>query len=210
MHSRHSQQGTILVISLVMLVLLTILGVSSVTDITVNEKMASNFRDYDQALQLAESALVEGEAWAENYDANFSQDDLDGACTGTTCFTSTCNNGQCFTGSYPDISASIPAGGSGSPGVCDTTIPATATWLTESNWNNAKTYGITIPGAQVQPKYLVEFLCYAPADPDAGTPTPPPPYGADWARMYRITALASGSSPDSQVMLQSTYKVIQN
>ena len=58
---KSSQQGATLVIGLVMLILLTIIGVTSMRTTTLEERMAGNLRDHNQAFQAAEAALREAE-----------------------------------------------------------------------------------------------------------------------------------------------------
>lgn len=58
-----TQQGAALVISLLFLLVLTIIGVASVGTSTLQERMANNTREQNLALQAAEAALRDGEAW---------------------------------------------------------------------------------------------------------------------------------------------------
>lgn len=59
---RH-QQGAVLVISLLLLLIMTLIGVTAMSTTSLEEKMAGNMRDKNVALQAAEAALEEGEAW---------------------------------------------------------------------------------------------------------------------------------------------------
>lgn len=55
--SRHAQRGAALVISLLLLLVMTILALSSSQTSRVQERIAGNSRDYQLALQAAETAL---------------------------------------------------------------------------------------------------------------------------------------------------------
>tara|TARA_R110001592_G_scaffold52511_6_gene160657 strand:+ start:2404 stop:3000 length:597 start_codon:yes stop_codon:yes gene_type:complete len=194
------QTGSVLLLSLLMLLILTMVGVASIGNVTLNERMASNYRDHDISFQAAEAALKEGERQAINYSLSFNEDDFQGGCTTGSCFTSACDNGFCFNGTYP-VS-----------GECDVVPAASPLWLDDTTWATAgvaRESVVSFPTLPVKPKYIVEFLCYVVADATAGTPSIPPPYGVDWAYMYRITSYAEGSSGGSRTMLQSTYKVLK-
>jgi type IV pilus assembly protein PilX len=198
---RTKQTGSILLLSLLMMLILTMVGVASIGNVTLNERMASNYRDHDISFQAAEAALKEGERQAITYSLSFDESNFRDDCTGSDCFTSACNNGYCFNGDYP------------ASGECNVVPPASPLWLQDANWSTAgiaRESVVSFPTLPVQPRYIVEFLCYVVADSTAGTPSVPPPYGVDWAYMYRVTAYAEGSSSYSRTMLQSTYKVLKS
>ena len=190
------ERGSILLISLIMLLILTIVGVASISGVSMTEKMTNSQRDYDVAFEMAEAALVQGERWLDTYDTGWDHSHLN-CSSGTTCFTENCTGGLCFRGSYP----------SGSNSLCEVEsydnngLPV---WQSLAIWNaNAATYSTQIPAVE-SPKYLIEFLCYTPRDPTSYTE--PPDY-TSWVRIYRVTALAYGTHPETRVMLQSTYRV---
>lgn len=188
------QKGSVLLVSLIMLLVLTVIGIASVGGISSVEKMAQSHKDYDAAFEMAEAALVEGERWLDTYDGSWKQAHVQSTCTGTSCWTASCANGQCFKGSYP-----IGAGT-----LCEVNASGTPFWESKSIWaNNAKTYSVAVPAVE-PPRYLIEFLCYTPRDPKSFTV--PPDY-TSWVRVYRITSLGYGVNPDTRVMLQSTYRV---
>ena len=56
------QQGMVLVICLIMLLLLTLSGIAAIQGSALQEKMAGNSRDSEQAFLAAEAALRNGEA----------------------------------------------------------------------------------------------------------------------------------------------------
>jgi type IV pilus assembly protein PilX len=57
------QRGAVLVISLLLLLIMTLIGVTTMSTTSLEEKMAGNMRDKNVALQAAEAALEDGEAW---------------------------------------------------------------------------------------------------------------------------------------------------
>lgn len=56
-----SEDGLVLVVGLVILVVLTLIGVTAMRSTSLEEHMAGNMQDRDQAFQLAEAALRQGE-----------------------------------------------------------------------------------------------------------------------------------------------------
>ena len=189
------ESGSVLMISLVLLLILTIVGVASISGVSMTGKMTNSQRDYDVAFEMAEAALIQGERWLDDYDGDWEQAHVDENCTGDSCWTINCNAGKCFRGSYP----------AGSNTLCEVDNSYDdPVWQTESIWNsNAFTYSQTIPAVE-PPKYIVEFMCYTPRDPESYTV--PPNYDS-WVRIYRITALGYGTHPETRVMLQSTYRI---
>lgn len=59
----NKQQGVILVVTLIILLLLTITGLSSIQNSSLQEKMAGNSHDHEQAFFAAETALREAETY---------------------------------------------------------------------------------------------------------------------------------------------------
>lgn len=62
---KRREEGTILIVCLLILLVMTIIGVTSMQTTSLEERMAGNLRDRDLALQSAESALRDAEAWIE-------------------------------------------------------------------------------------------------------------------------------------------------
>ncbi len=79
-------------------------------------------------------------------------------------------------------------------------------WLDDSKH---KTIAIAHPEVIADAKYIVEFMCYG-DKPSSGQvckgATVPADVNERCAPQFRITALASGRTTNSQVMLQSFYK----
>jgi len=175
------QKGAALVISLVILLIMTIIGLQGMSGTTLEERMSRNYRDSQMSFQAAETALRDGENFVQT--TLFKMSD----------YSDTCTNGLCFFG-----------GASG----CPVENPIPPAWEGTTNWNDSskhKEYTGTITGVIAKPKYIIEFQCYVPTDPNV---TPSSPEGSDyqWSEMYRITALGFGATPTSRTMLQSTYK----
>lgn len=63
MHTR--QSGSALIISLVFLLVLTVLSVAAMQGTTMQERMAGNYRETNEALQAAEAALRTAERYLE-------------------------------------------------------------------------------------------------------------------------------------------------
>jgi type IV pilus assembly protein PilX len=83
MHSSSlkTQTGAALVVSLLILLVMTVIGVSSMQTTNLEEKMASNTRDRQQAFEAAEGALRNAEDFIDTsvaVTANFDTDGSDG------------------------------------------------------------------------------------------------------------------------------------
>ncbi len=62
---RSRQRGAALLVGLVLLLILTILGISSLNDTVVQNKMSGAMQDTNSALQAADSAVREAEAYID-------------------------------------------------------------------------------------------------------------------------------------------------
>ena len=203
--------GSILIVSLILLLVVTVIGVSAISTTGVNEKMAANYSDHNLAFQAAEAALLAGEQRANDVSGVLDAVGLSGvpaffSCSTTNCFTSDCLNGLCFTGTYPSV------GGGASAGICDAPNQANTLWENAATWTTvgrATEHPASIPGLAAKPKYIIEFMCYVPADPNTAPSTVAPNYGNDWSYMYRITAFGVGKTTTSKAMVQSTFKVFR-
>lgn len=212
----NDQRGAVLLVSLIMLVILTLVGIASIKGLTINQKMASNFREHDVVFQAAESALLKGERSAADYNASFNVLHFQASCSGNNCFTTTCKEGFCFNGTYPcstDANCDpISKKSKLKADVCTSGAPAGGPLWESDVWTDSArhvAYSVDVAGLTVNTKYIVEFMCYTPTSKDTSDLTDPPPYKGDWSRMYRITALAEGVG-NSKRMLQSTFKVAQD
>lgn len=61
-YRRHGQQGSVLLVSLMLLIVVTLLTFTVAENVFLQEKMTNNDKDNELSLQVAESALLEGEA----------------------------------------------------------------------------------------------------------------------------------------------------
>jgi len=64
--ANNKQSGAALVVSLLILLVMTLIGVSSMQTSTMEEKMASNTREHQQAFEAAEAALRAAETHIED------------------------------------------------------------------------------------------------------------------------------------------------
>lgn len=193
-----SNKGSVLIVSLVFLLLLTIVGVSAMNMTNLEEKMSGNFRDHDLAFQTAESALLDAEEFVETT-FEIEQALTNPACTGTNCYSSSGNGGLFFHGEFENSSTPVTS--------C--TAGTTKEWEDSAVWaDSSKTRSIDtqVTGTVENARYIIEFRCFVPRDPTNADPDPAT--YAQWSPSFRITAVASGSSTDAQVMLQSIYKLV--
>ena len=174
-------KGSILLVSLVLLLVMTVAGLTGVKMATLDEKVSGNYQDQQMAFYAAEAALKEAEQFIANNRFTLAN------------FTASCADGFCFSGSDSDDV------GSCDPGMAQP-------WQTGALWSTDdqhRTTSVSISGISAQAKYIIEFRCYIAKEPSG--PLPDPANRRDWAEFFRITALASGGSGDSRVMLQSSY-----
>lgn len=203
-YSRRSQRGAALVVSLVLLAVVTIIGVAGMQNSTAELKMATAAQDHATAFSAAEAAILKVEQQLALSPPD--REKLLSTCTGTGCFTKTCNGGLCSQGIYINADSEFDCKVSDPTGKVEYvdvwSDPSLNIWKTTSRY---KTIKITHLDAEV--KYITEFLCYVKRD--ASTPFS----GAagetnNGAPLFRITALAEGNGLRGRVMLQSTYKVL--
>ncbi|MGB1950272.1 MAG: pilus assembly PilX family protein [Marinobacter sp.] len=193
-----SQKGSVLIVSLIFLLLLTIVGLSAMNMTSLEERMAGNFRDHDLAFQAAEAALLDAEEFVENT-FDITKAYTDSGCSGSACYGSSCAGGLCFNGTFKNSSTPVES--------C--TAGTTKEWEDNSIWSDSsKTRSASdqVTGTVENARFIIEFRCFMPRDP--ANANPDPDIFAQWSPAFRITALASGSSTDSQVMLQSIYKLV--
>ncbi|RBP70380.1 PilX N-terminal domain-containing pilus assembly protein [Marinobacter nauticus] len=193
-----AERGSVLIVSLIFLLLLTIVGVSSMSMTNLEERMAGNFRDHDSAFQAAEAALLDAEEYVESsFDITSAY--TSPACTGANCYSSACTGGLCFHGTFENSTTPVK----------DCSPGTVKEWEDNSIWSTAsKTRGLSdqISGTVENARYIIEFRCFMPRDPSNATPDAD--IFAQWSPAFRITAVASGTSTDSTVMLQSIYKLV--
>jgi type IV pilus assembly protein PilX len=201
---KHYQQGAVLIVSLVLLLILTIVGISGMKMTSLEERMSGNYKDNEMAFQAAEAALVEAENFLENTNLTTADFYTDPACSSTNCFKSDCtggsvnstNGGLCFTGEFTVSSEPVNS--------CE--LDNSKPWEDMTRWTTAAQVAnaTTLTGLAADARFIIEFRCFTVRD-DSNS-TADPSILAQWALLFRITALANGGTTDSRVMLQSTYK----
>ena len=177
------QKGIALLFTMIFLGLMIAAGLLTVQFAGFQQKMATNFRNSQDVFIAAEGALNEAEQCVRTQTA----------CSDIASFSASCTRGLCFTGSDK---ASIPSCRTGT----------VESWQDGALWRDTtRTIAATsLANSDTSARYIIEFLCYVPRTLFGVTPNPTNP--ADWARLYRVTVLASATNQNSQVMLQSTYK----
>lgn len=174
--NHRTNTGVALFISLVLLLVLTILGVSVVQTTSLEIRMARNEHDSLLAFEAAESALRDAEAALELTTSTFAY-----------------NNGG--VGGLWDM-----------PDVDDDNR-----WEDDAIWTDGRSIvAPTVVDAapnQAQPRYMIEHIANVQRDENAYQQDNA--YNAagssDSVDVFRVTALGFGGSPNSRVMLQTTY-----
>lgn len=183
------QHGAALIVALSILLVLTLIGVSAMSTSALQERMAGNARDADVAFEAAEAGLRAG----EQYLAGMTTAQL------TSDFgTSGKNASSVFTGKF--------------------TAPTAATdpevWVAQSNWdcstaNNTTTYTGAVTVAK-NPCYLIQRMdatlgASPTTSPEAGGYNTQTPAVQGSVKVFQVTAIGTGLSTSSRVMLQSYY-----
>lgn len=176
------QSGMVLLVGLVMVLLITIVGMAAIRGTGLQESMAGNMRDRNIAFQAAESALRVGEAIVapESTLPSFS-----------------CNKGS---GVCEDISDGSPEK--------SVIFWGSADWSAEVSV--AKVVDLGMANLYASPSYLVERLSLpitshaASEGSGIGVGSLQNVAGAV-ADPFRITSRGVGITPDSVVVVQSTY-----
>lgn len=176
-------QGSALVISLIILLMMTLIGITSMNTSVLEEKMAGNMHNRNQAFQAAESALRKGEAWIASQTV------------------------------LPDVVTSGTSGiDIWDVKAADPDITNNLAWWEEptrdaSWWASDGEFSATsssdpdwIDGVAAQPAYVIEELPPVPGSLEAGLPV-------DNKDIYlQVTARGVGGDAAAVVLLQTTYK----
>ena len=137
------ERGTALVVALLFLIIISMLGLSSMTTTTLEEKMSSNSRDQNLAMQAAEAALRD----AERDLANTS---ITTRVITTGLFVAGCTNALC------------------TQGAALTNLDGTLTSAFYGQFTGASGT-LSFQGVGAQPRYMIELLTALPPQ----TPVPP-------------------------------------
>jgi type IV pilus assembly protein PilX len=174
--NHRTNTGVALFISLVLLLVLTILGVSVVQTTSLEIRMARNEHDTLLAFEAAESALRDAEAVLE-------------ATTSTFAY----NNGG--VGGLWDM-----------PDVADDNR-----WEDDAIWSDGRTIvaptAVDATPSQPQPRFMIEHIANVQRDENAYQQDNQynTAGASDSVDVFRVTSLGFGGSPNSRVMLQTTY-----
>ena len=178
--SKNNQLGTVLIVALIFLAIMATLAAPSLQTTTINERIAGTVRDKSTAFQAAETTLKV----AENFVLN--------TLTATDVFLAT--------GATPTVAGLYPA-------TVTVSGVTTDSWrYVDQNklWSNATAVVIYTSGGNylnnvlaAPPSYIIEEIKSSAPPPGGGTPVS--------STYYRITARAVGLTPNSEVVLQSTF-----
>jgi len=171
----YKQQGAVLVVSLILLLVMTLIAVSAMRSTTLEERMGSNTRNKETALQAAEAVLRAGEkSIQDNTTEPLATSD------GTT---------DIWVLDTPDPDASN----------------ATPWWkesTRDQSWwaSNAVDYTGTLDGVGTNPMYLIEAADFVRDSLNMGSQQ-----DESGQVYYRVTARATGGNDLARTLLQSTY-----
>lgn len=180
-HHLKKQKGVVLIMAMVILFAMTLIGITSMNTTSLEDRIASNYRDKQVAFQAAEAALRQGEQDTRTItNTAFTEANYGTACPNGLC---DCRDKNVFCVTY--WIDNVPT-------------------KTDVAWNISsthRTYSTALAGVSTKAKYIIEFKGYI--CPTSASCTP----GAGDPKMFRVTALATGRTNSSKVMLQSTYQV---
>jgi len=204
----NKQKGVVLLVALVMLLIVTLLGAAVMRGASLDLKMSNNSQERQQAFNAAEAALSQAESKLLTLNITL-QDITFGSstpCTAGTghCFNSSCTGGFCFFGSYNGLSqgSCSVAPGTGIPHADPWSDATLDVWnvankhqnaVADPNWINAG-------GNALSARYIVEFRCFI--DGDSGNVS-----SQSGDALFRITARGYSAAGNSEVMLQSTFRM---
>ena len=192
--ARRRERGTVLIVALMFLIVLTLLGLATMNSTTLEEKMAGSSRDYNAALQAAESALRDAEADLKG----------SGAVVGRTIAIT----------SFPiDLIGGTTPRGCNTTGLCVVDLETTQLYASSTyvDWSSSATstvrYGTytgatTLAGVSSPPRYMMELMQFA----DGKNKERVTGASASTDFYYvRITARAWGANSTTQVTLQEVF-----
>lgn len=178
--TRIRQAGAVLPITLIFLALMTLVGVSTLSTSVTSERMAGNYNEVNIAFQAAEAALRDAEQDLLCEGCRDSDSTALHSITGLTGFSDDCSQGLCFSGSTSvEVLEDSDANGN----------LLSNKFLDYGN----KTGAIDITGVTQQPKYIIEGKKVW------------PPGAASWKYYYVITAVGTGKTPSSKVILREKF-----
>ncbi|HTR01532.1 MAG TPA: PilX N-terminal domain-containing pilus assembly protein [Candidatus Acidoferrum sp.] len=191
------QHGVMMIATLLILLVIGILGMSTVDSSGIEMKMASNNRQQLQAFEAAEFVLsyMEKNLHDNNY---FLTNQLTNSSCGSICFTSTCTNGLCFTGT--SAYADTPTNGANTCQV-GTYDPSSDSTLWANGSGKYKT--LSVPYTGLVAKYIIENRCFTSKNSTLAYSST-----TNYIHQYRITTLVASEDGRVRVMLRSTIRAI--
>lgn len=181
----YKQSGVTLVTGLIFLVVLTLLGATAMKTSTIEERMSSNLRDRNLALQAAEMTLRYAEQHIlDNDPATNTPMPIEGV----TGFDQTCTNGYCYygAGNSPTSDARTT--------YCTPDCPISYTVNTKFNFGGSSYTAPPLPKGVQAPTYIIEVIRKR--------------LSGDlvFTYFYRITVRAQGAKPGTIVWLQEVFR----
>jgi type IV pilus assembly protein PilX len=182
---RSTERGMVLVSSLLLLVVVTILAVGLFRSFGIDEKIASNTREKQRALQAAMSAQDYAEWWlaAGNGTSNVT-------CTGQV----TAAVGQVCLNSLQSVVTNVATLSATGSGWITTSGAAIGVTYTPPNMN--VTHTIAAGTYYQQPAFYIAYLGSG-LSPTGST-----------GNVYQIDAVGYGGSPSTAAVVESTYIVV--
>ena len=171
------QQGAVLAVGLILLLLMSLLGSITISRVNTSERLAGAERDRNSAFQAAESALLEGERWINDLTLATPPETVD-ECAGIDCQTAI------WRGDGVDLVRN--------DGQSWSRIDWESKGRTMAHFDN----NVAMKEIVEQPRYVIEYI----GPQAAATP------GAPDMHYYRITTRARGTTPNSEVILQSVFR----
>jgi type IV pilus assembly protein PilX len=187
------QTGLALVTAMIMLFVLSMLMLSTMRNNVLEERMASNARDWNVAFQAAEAALRDAERDITKV-SRFS---------GMTGFVSGCNSDSSYKGLCLVSEDGTPIWKK-----LDTNTTPDAGWVSGSDSGTvtvkygAFTNTAALDSVAAQPRYIIEALSV----PQAGSIKKSQNSGGNFDYLYRVTAVGFGSKVSTRVMLQAVIR----
>lgn len=196
------QRGAALIVGLILLAVLMIIGVTSAISSMTEVKLASNAEDRSRAFHVAENTLRVAE---ERLNGLASTGQVPGQFTGGNI------------GLYKSLHQSTESQGGATP-ACLQDTP----W--NDDWTDANSVAVSAPedsridNDSSAPRYMIgldsepdeESSCYSPPSTDGFSNALGRSGGASAARTWHltITVLASGALPNTRVLLQEHYELV--
>ena len=223
--SRHHQGGVVLIVALLFLIMLTMIGTAAVNMSTAEERMARSNRDYNVALQAAESALRDAQAdmlntgpWAQPVKRISGQSGFNDLCTLGMCRVQVGvgnrvweqASGAWITNLTGLDKSRMIGTHTGNYRMATTKYPDESISAQTADPNNViapvpAPPSLKVGGVTRQPRYLLEVM----PDDRPGQRISAQAlggYNTGLEFVYRVTAMGYGSDANTRVLLQMMYK----